>query len=52
LFHERPSQESIEANKPPGAKGVYWKSIYICTTMGPSMRLSLSALQNVKGKGE
>jgi hypothetical protein len=42
-----PSQASIDANKPPGAKGVYWKSMYVCTTMGPSVRVNISALQSL-----
>ncbi|KAI4323452.1 hypothetical protein L6164_023056 [Bauhinia variegata] len=32
---------SIEANKPSGAKGVYWKSAHICSAMGPSVRLNI-----------
>lgn len=41
-------QASIDANKPPGAKGVYWKSMYVCTTMGPSVRVNISALQSLQ----
>lgn len=44
------TQESIDANKPPGAKGVYWKSMFVCTTMGPSVRVSVPALSAIKSK--
>lgn len=43
-------QASIDSNKPPGAKGVYWKSMFVCTTMGPSVRINISALQGIKDK--
>ncbi|CAL5330701.1 unnamed protein product [Camellia sinensis] len=33
--------KSVETNKPSGAKGVYWKSAHICSSMGPSIRLNL-----------
>ncbi|GMY22550.1 50S ribosomal protein L1, chloroplastic [Fagus crenata] len=33
--------KSVEANKPSGAKGVYWKSAHICSSMGPSIRLNI-----------
>jgi large subunit ribosomal protein L1 len=34
---------SIEQNKPTGVKGRYFKTFYICTTMGPSVRIDLSS---------
>ena len=37
-------QESIDKNKPSGAKGKYWKSFYITSTMGPSIQLDINAL--------
>ena len=33
--------KSIELNRPSGVKGKYFKSLYICTTMGPSLKLDL-----------
>jgi len=33
--------KSIEQNRPSGVKGKYFKSLSICTTMGPSIRLDL-----------
>jgi len=30
---------SIEKNRPSGVKGKYFKSLFICTTMGPSIKL-------------
>ena len=32
---------SIEQNRPSGVKGKYFKSLYICTTMGPSIQLDV-----------
>lgn len=40
--------KSIEANKPKGAKGVYWKSAYICSSMGPSIRLNIKEMLDYK----
>lgn len=33
---------SIEQNRPSGVKGKYFKSLFICTSMGPSIRLDLN----------
>ena len=34
--------KSIEQNRPSGVKGKYFKSLFICTTMGPSIKLDLN----------
>ena len=34
---------SIEKNRPSGVKGKYFKSLFICTTMGPSIKLDLTS---------
>ena len=34
---------SIEKNRPSGVKGKYFKSLFICSTMGPSIKLDLAA---------
>ena len=40
-------QETIDRNKPSGAKGRYWKSLYVTSTMGPSVEVDISALQDI-----
>jgi large subunit ribosomal protein L1 len=34
---------SIEKNRPSGVKGKYFKSLFVCTTMGPSIKLDLNS---------
>ncbi|MFN7228016.1 MAG: 50S ribosomal protein L1 [Synechococcaceae cyanobacterium] len=41
-------QETIDRNKPSGAKGRYWRSLYVTSTMGPSVPVDFSALQDLK----
>nr|YP_011007241.1 50S ribosomal protein L1 [Scytothamnus australis]WAM64670.1 50S ribosomal protein L1 [Scytothamnus australis] len=36
---------SIESNKPSGVKGRYFKTFHICSTMGPSIEIDISALK-------
>ena len=35
--------KSIEQNRPPGVKGRYFKALFICSTMGPSVQLDVAA---------
>lgn len=37
-------QVSIDANRPSGAKGTFWKSLYVSSSMGPSVPVDLEAL--------
>lgn len=37
--------KSIEQNRPSGVKGKYFKSIHICSSMGPSIELNLDAFE-------
>jgi large subunit ribosomal protein L1 len=37
--------KSIEQNRPSGVKGKYFKSLFICTSMGPSIQLDLTAFE-------
>lgn len=37
--------KSIEQNRPSGVKGKYFKSLFICTSMGPSIKLELDIFE-------
>nr|YP_009687899.1 ribosomal protein L1 [Haslea nusantara]QDX17499.1 ribosomal protein L1 [Haslea nusantara] len=37
--------KSIEQNRPSGVKGKYFKSLFICTTMGSSIKLDLNSFE-------
>jgi large subunit ribosomal protein L1 len=38
-------RNSIEQNRPSGVKGKYFKNMYICTSMGPSIQLDLDIFE-------
>lgn len=35
---------SIHKNRPTGSKGKFWKNVYICSTMGPSIEIDFTHL--------
>jgi len=44
-------QESIDKNKPSGAKGKYWKTFYVTSTMGPSVQVDINTVQDYQPEG-
>lgn len=41
-------QETVDRHRPSGAKGRYWRSIYVSASMGPSIEVDISGLRDLK----
>ncbi|PSO85118.1 MAG: 50S ribosomal protein L1 [Cyanobacteria bacterium QS_7_48_42] len=41
-------QETVDRNRPSGAKGRYWRSIHVSATMGPAIKVDTNSLRDLK----
>ena len=48
LLNLKALQETIDRNRPSGAMGKYWRSLYVSATMGPSIEVDVTALRDIK----
>ena len=41
-------QETVDRNRPSGAKGRYWRSVYVSASMGPAIEVDINALRDLQ----
>lgn len=48
LLNLKALQDTIDRNRPSGAKGRYWRSLFVSATMGPAIEVDISLLRDMK----
>ncbi|MEM8640800.1 MAG: 50S ribosomal protein L1 [Cyanobacteria bacterium P01_G01_bin.54] len=48
LVNLKTLQETVDRHRPSGAKGRYWRTMYVSASMGPSIEVDISALRDFK----
>ena len=43
-------QETVDRQRPAGAKGRYWRSMYVSASMGPSIQIDISSLRDLQNE--